>query len=273
MAECGLANLGSCVVQKFFEFLLSILNVSLQPLLTLNKSLLAEPVHLELFSSLWALIVYVLSFFYGFLLMYAGFTFIISGYDAAKREEAKSWLRNTIIMIILVQASFFIYELVVELSAVLTSSMLHLISDQFFVLTSETISSIGLNLFLIVSYLIILLLSSVLLIVRYASVAIGVMLFPLGIFLYFIQPLRSYGILILNFLGISVFITLLDVILLVGFSKLVEIPPFSNIKIVVMIAAFLLINLCMFFFMFFSIIKAAISTGTRLMSLAALFGA
>jgi hypothetical protein len=85
------------------------------------------------------------------------------------------------------------------------------------------------------------------LILRYAIVAIGVVLFPLGIFSYFIPPLRSYGLLVLNFLGTCIFITALDAIILVGFGKLIEIALFQNMKILVMIAAFGFINLLMIF--------------------------
>ena len=69
-----------------------------------------QKVPIQLFAGLWAIIIYVLSMFYALLMIYAGFQFIISGYDAQKRENAKAWLRNIVIMIILVQASFFIYD-------------------------------------------------------------------------------------------------------------------------------------------------------------------
>jgi hypothetical protein len=111
MAECGLLNLATCLPQKFFEYVESILNAPLQPLLNLAKDLLSAQVSIELFSGLWAIMVYVLSMFYALLLIYSGFTFIISGYDVYKRENAKEWLKNIVVMIILVQASFFIYEL------------------------------------------------------------------------------------------------------------------------------------------------------------------
>src|SRR3989338_10470881 len=108
MAECGILNIGSCLPEKLIEYVTSILNAPLQPLLTSIQNLLSEPVQIQLFVSLWAIIIYVLSMFYAFLIIYAGFTFIISGYDSGKRENAKSWLRNILIMIILIQASFFI---------------------------------------------------------------------------------------------------------------------------------------------------------------------
>ena len=140
MADCGLLNLATCLPQKFFEYVAVALNSPIQPLLTLAKNLLSAQINLQLFSSLWAIIIYVLSMFYAFLIIYAGFQFIISGYDVQKRENAKSWLRNIIIMIVLVQASFFIYELAVQLSSVMTSTTLSLINNNFFLITIATLS-------------------------------------------------------------------------------------------------------------------------------------
>ena len=100
MTECGLTDLAICLPQKFFEFLLSILNAPLQPLLDLTKNLLTEPVNISLFYSLWAVIIYVISLFYGLFMLFAGFNFLISGYEASKRENAKMWFRNVILMII-----------------------------------------------------------------------------------------------------------------------------------------------------------------------------
>lgn len=271
MAECGLLNFVSCLPEKFFEYLISILNAPLQPLLSLTKDLLSASVEVQLFVSLWAIIVYILSMFYGFLIIYSGFMFIISGYDVQKREKAKTWLRNIIIMIILVQSSFFLYELAIELSSVMTSTTLSLINPSFFLLTADNLANIGLQLIFFLSYIFALLLTVLILIIRYAVVAIGVVLLPLSIFFYFIQPLKSYGILLLNFVGIAIFVTFFDGILLIGFSKLVEITLFTNIKILVMIASFLLIDIMMLFLMFFSVVKAAIQLGGKYATLIAKF--
>jgi hypothetical protein len=191
--------------------------------------------------------------------MYSGFNFIISGYDSAKRENAKNWLRNVILMIILVQSSFFLYKLVIDLSATLTSATLTLIDPNFFLLGTGGISDIGLAFTFGFLYLITQILTAFVLLLRYGIVCIGVVFFPLAIFFYFIPALKEYGSLILNFLGTCIFITFIDAVLLVGFSELVNIGILSNMKIFVLISAFSLINLVMFFMMFFSIIKSAIN--------------
>lgn len=263
MAECGFLNFATCLPQLIFEYIANILNAPLQPLLDMTKNLLSAQVNIQVFSSLWAIIIYVLSMFYAFLIIYSGFQFIISGYDSAKRENAKEWLKNIVIMIILVQASFFIYELLIQISASVTASTLTLVNNNFFLLTIDNGLNLTLEIVFFTIYIIVLLLTSLMLIVRYGVVAVGVVLFPLGIFCYFIQPLRAYGLLLLNFLGVALCITFLDAILLIVFAQLVTIPLFANIKILVMISAFGLMNIMMFFLMFFSIIKSAVNVGMK----------
>ena len=64
MADCSILNFTSCLPEKFMEYLLSIINALFVPLLNLVKDLLAEPVNISLFQSLWVLMVYILSIFY-----------------------------------------------------------------------------------------------------------------------------------------------------------------------------------------------------------------
>lgn len=270
MAECGLLDIG-CLPELFFGYIAHILNLTIQPLLNLTKGLLSANVNLSLFFSLWIIMVYVLSMFYAILIIYSGFQFITSGYDAHKREKAKEWLKNVVIMIILVQSSFFLYELMIQISSVMTSTMLSLIDGNFFLITVDNIPNVGLELVFYSLYIFMLLFTSLFLIVRYGIVAMGVVLFPISIFLYFIEPLKSYGLFILNFLGVAVFVTFFDAIILVVFSELVKIGLFANIKILIMISAFWMMDIFMFLFMFLSLIKAGLSAGTKVYSIASKF--
>ena len=116
---------------------------------------------------------------------------------------------------------------------------------------------LGLALTLGIVYVVVLILTTLVLTLRYAIVAMGVVLFPIGIFFYFLPPLRSFGSLILNILGIAIFITFLDALLLIGFSSLMNVGIFSQFQIVILIAAFLLIDILMVVLLFFAITKAA----------------
>jgi hypothetical protein len=267
--ECGLMNLGSCIPEKLYDFTMNLLNAPIQPLLDLVKNLLTHPVNLNLFNGLWAIIIYTISLFYGILLLYSGFNFIISGYDSQKRAKAKEWLRNVFLMVVLVQASYFLYSVVIDLGSLLTIAIINLIDENFFLLTIDNLVNIGLQFFFCAFYVITLLLTTLLLTIRYIIVAVGVVFTPIAVFLYFIPPLNHYGKVIFNFLGICIFITFFDALIFLVCSQLVEITLFANFKILVMICAFSISNLLMLYLILFSALKSAFTTGGKVASVVA----
>ncbi len=242
-ASCGLTNLATCIPQKFFAFILSMLNAPLQPLLDFIKTLLDNPPSVALFQPAWRVVVTIISLFYGLLFVYSGYQFLTSGHDVVKREMAKEWLKNTVLMIIFVQASYFLYELVLDLGAAMASSVLSMVDPAFFQLTADNIVNIALEFLLILIYVAVLLVTILVLTVRYLVVAAGVIFAPIAVFCFYVQPLRSYGRLILNLLGLAILSTFLAAIILLAGSMLVQAPIFQNFKIVVMIVTFLLVNL------------------------------
>ncbi|MCF7859650.1 MAG: hypothetical protein K9N07_10090 [Candidatus Cloacimonetes bacterium] len=259
--ECGLTNLASCIPEKMYEFFIELLNAPLQPLLELTRSLMENPPSIELFQGVWAIMVYVVSLFYGFLFMYSGFQFLFSGHNVVRRAMAKEWLKNTVIMITLIQGSFYLYGLVLEIGAILTSSVLSMVNEHFFLITADNIVNIGLEFLFLSFYVLTLFITILCLLVRYIIVASGVIFAPIGIFCYFIPPLRSYGKLILNLLGTFIFITFIDAIIILACSMLIEIPLFENIKILIMISCFSIINVIFMIMIIKAIFKAVFSGG------------
>lgn len=259
MTECGLSNLATCLPEKLFEYMLTIVNAPFQPLLDAINALMTQPVNIHIFESLWVIIIYIISMFYGLFLLFAGFNFMISGYDAAKRENAKEWLKNTVLMILFVQASFLIYELVIEVGALLAAGVMDIIDPHFFLLTADSITNIGLELLLGMFYGIILIITVVFLALRYLLVAVGVLFFPFALFFYFIPPLQEYGKALLNILLIIIFVPFFNALVLFAASALLDLPVFDNFKIVLMISAFLLINLLSLFLIILGIFKATTS--------------
>ncbi len=245
--------------EKFFDFILTIINAPLTPLIKMAQSLLTEQVNVELFHGLWGTMVYVISMFYGLYFIIAGFNLMISGYDAEKREKAKSWLKNTVLMVFFVQASYLLYSLVLELASGLSSGAMSLIDANFFLLTTDNLASIGLEIMLFLAYALVLLLTSLLLVLRYICVGVGVMFVPIGIFFYFTPMLEEYGKLILNALSVIIFLPFVQVLILLASSKLISMPIFANMKILVMISSFLFIDCVMILLFLFVIAKAAMS--------------
>lgn len=256
MADCGLTNLGVCLPEKFMEYLANILSSPVQPFLDAIRYLLTEPVNINVFHSFWAVIIYVISLFYGLFFLFAGFNFMISGYDAAKRERAKNWFRNIVLMVLLVQASFFLYDIIIELGSLLTSGVINLIPANFFKLTIDNITNIGLEIALLIPYLLTLIVTMLLLGLRYLMVSIGVVLFPIGLFMYFISPLQSYGEMILNILLAGIFVPFFVAILLFGASALMNVGVFANFKMILVMTAFCAVNLLMIGLVIFALLKA-----------------
>ncbi len=272
-ADCGITNLAECISESFFNFLLSILNAPVQPLLNAVYSLLTQPVSIDLFSGIWSIIVYILSLFYGILLMYIGFKFIISGHSVEKRERAKSDLANTLIMIVLVQASFYLYSLINQIVASVTTVILNMIDKSFFLLTIDNVTNIGLELVLLIPYLASIVITLILLTLRYVIVSSGVILFAVGIFCYFFEPLKHYGKLILNFLLSTMAVTFFYAVIFLASSMLLEIAIFENFKILVMIGAFTLINVATIIIAFFVIVKAATKVAEPIIKVVSVVGA
>jgi len=241
--DCGLTNLASCIPQKIFDYFMGIVNAPLQPLLSLVRSLMENPPSIDLFKGLWLIIIYCISIFYCFLIIYAGAQFMLSGHDVVKREMAKEWLKNTVLMIVLIQASFYIYGLILEIGSLMTAGVLTLMDPHFFLLTADNLTNVGLEFFFITFYLLVLIITVLILVIRYLLVALGVLFVPLGIFCYFIPPLRSYGRMILSLLGMLIFITFLDAIVILACSMLMNIELFQNFKILIMISAFSITNM------------------------------
>lgn len=262
MASCGLLNLASCIPEKLYDFIIGIINAPIQPLLNFVKDLMIEPVNIQAFAPIWAIMLYVLSTFYGLLLLYSGLNMMLSGHDAIRRAKSKEWFQNIFLMIIFTGASFYLYDLILDIASSLTAGMMSLVDANFFLLTANNIVNIGLEFFLGFVYVLTLILTALFLTIRYLIVASGVILFPIGIFLYFVPPLQDYGKLILNYLGVCLFVVFFDAVVFIVCSQLVTIPLFQNIKIMVMISAFSTTNLLMLYFMLFSIIKSAFKTAS-----------
>jgi len=268
--DCSITNLGGCLAQKFFEFLLSVLNAPIQPLLDAVYNLLTQPVNISLFSGIWGIIVYILSMFYGLLLMYVGFRFVLSGHSPEQREKSKAMLANIIIMMVLVQASYYLYSLIIDVNSAITTVIFNMVKQDFFLLTIDNVSNIGLELVMIFPYLTSILITLILLVLRYIIVSSGVIMFAIGVFFYFIEPLNQYGKLILNFLIATIVTTFFYSIIFLASSKLLEISIFQNIKILVMIGAFSFVNLVTLIILLFIIVKSASKVAQPIMKVISL---
>ncbi len=256
---CSLVNLGECLPESFVNFFLDIFNAPLEPMLSLVQKLFTEPVNVSGFKSLWLVIVSVIGMFYGLAFLYAGFNFIMAGFDVSRKETAKTWLKNILMMMVAVQSSFWLYQLIIEIGALMTAGVFSLIPPDFFRLTADIFPEIGLSLMMTITYAVVLLFTALLLVLRYIIVVAGVLFFPIGLFLYFLPPLRSLGKLMLSLCGVAIFMTFFASIMLLIASKLLTLDIFILNKLMLMIAAFILVDFTLIGMWVFSTLKSAMS--------------
>jgi len=253
---CGILNIPDCIAEKFTDLILSIINAPLIPLLGILKRLLTQPPNIQAFSALWAVIIYILSIFYGLFIMAAGVNFIISGYNAEKRERAKEWLQNVLLMIFFVQASFFLYSVISELASGLTTGVVNMIDPNFFLLTLDNVVNVGLEIVLGLFYLSILFITIMAFSISYLFASIGIVFFPFGLFFYFITPLRDIGRFILSTLIFILFIPFFASLILLGTAELLKQGGFESIKIILMIGGLTLVDIIMILLGLMAIVRS-----------------
>jgi hypothetical protein len=147
-----------------------------------------------------------------------------------------------------------------------------------FTLFSFIIANFGLNNIIQISipvlmFLYPLVITLILLTLRYLVVSVGVILFPIGIFCYFFDPLKHYGKLIINFLISNIILTFFFSIIFLASSMLLDVSAFQNIKILVMIGAFTLVNLVTLVIGLFVIVKSALKVASPVMKVVSVVGA
>jgi hypothetical protein len=251
--ECGITNIASCLPNVIYDFILSVINAPLAPLLVATEKLLTTNVSISLFYHIWSIIRYMLSFFYIFLILYAGYIFLTANADPIRRAHAKELLKNLVIIMVLVQGSYYIYGLLINVSSNISASIISFVDPYFFLLTADNLANIGLEFLFAFMYMITLFATVLFLVFRYIMVAIGVIFFPIGIFCYFIPPLKSYGKFMVNLVMVMIFITFFDLLIILVCSEIVNVAIFENMKILVMIICFQIINYTLWLAMKFAI--------------------
>ena len=221
-----------------------------QPLIKLTEDLMTTAPNIEIFKNIWLTIISLISTFYIFFLLYSGITFITDSNNIVKRHKAKESIKNMVIAIILVSASYYLYNLLITFNSSLTSYIFNQINPDFFKVTSNSLGNAVIQILMIIPYVIVLLLTSIMFGIRWLLISFGVIFFPIGIFLYFVPFLRSYGKLIINILILLIFISFISSIVILGSSMLARTPVFDNFAILFYIISFLIVD-----FSFYLLIK------------------
>jgi len=229
------------------------------PLLDLAKTFITVNPDPANYQSYGQAIIVLISAFYLLIFLVVGFKFVMGSYDEAQRLEAKEWAKKAILIVVLCNASLLIYSLILNVGSATSLYLWNGSYEQLFQIQNLS----ALNLILLVFFAIAVLLALVTLFIRYLLVLVGIMAFPIGLFLYFIPPVQSYGKIILNTIGIVIFLQFFDVLVLVASSLLLnEFGNMTQMQLLAPTMGFLLIAVANVLLMKFAIMKAANDSGT-----------
>lgn len=229
------------------------------PLLDLARTFITANPNPENYQSYWQAIIVLISAFYLLMFFAVGFKFVMGSYDEAQRLEAKDWAKKSLLIVVLCNASLLLYTLLLQIGSGVALYLWNVSYEQMFQLQNLSV----LNFFLLAFFTIAVLLALVTLFVRYILVLVGIMAFPVGLFLYFVPPLQSFGKIILNTLGIVVFLQFIDVIILVASSLLLtEFANVSQMQLLAPTMGFLLIAVGNILLLKFAVMKAANDSGS-----------
>ena len=228
-------------------------------LLDLAEELLSANPDPELMFGWWQAITIIISSFYLLIFLIIGLMFLINGHSVVKREQAKEWLKNAVIMIIGVSVSFYLYKLILELSTDITKFMWITGFEQFF--ENTLFASTGI--FMLIAFSGTIGFALITLFLRYLFLLIGAVLFPIGIFLYLTPKFESWGKIIFNFLGMMLAIQFIDMIVLIGTQQaIIQLAGNTGAGFVLPLG-FLVIGIVNIAMMIYAIIKSALSIATN----------
>lgn len=126
----------------------------------------------------------------------------------SERSTLKKWVGGSIVSLLLVNMSYVLYGFIIQLNVGLSALVYEQPSMQGFIVASAAF--VLLMFFQTTAVLLVILL----LIVRALLVLVGVVLFPIAIFLYYLPPTKRFGKLISTLVFANIFIQFFEVLCL-----------------------------------------------------------
>ena len=214
-----LTNLPGCIVEAFFSYLVSGLIASTQGLVDASFSFIFSSPNPQWFCTPYNTVLTSLEGLYSIALMGLAFYYIIRSTDVEGRTTAKRWLEKMLVMIVFLSFSFPMFQLILDFNTYLSTNLASESMKGMFTSPGSFTSAVFALVILLpmVSFM---MLTFVTLLIRYLLIPFALLLFPVAIFLYFIPPTESWGKTFLKIIGILVFMTTIDALVLLGLSSL-----------------------------------------------------
>ena len=202
-------DLGQAVVDIVYTGIYNAVYDLLSELMDLVLSLLIWNPPLIWAYDAWNTIRILITSMYLAVITFAGLKLMIGTLaDGNERSTLKKWLGGSIISLILVNMSYALYEFILEFNVALSALMFQETELSGFLAASAAF------LILLIFLTTIVLLVIILLMVRITIVLWGVVLFPIGIFLYYFPPTKRFGKLLNTLLIANIFLQFFEVVCL-----------------------------------------------------------
>ncbi|MBI5227840.1 hypothetical protein HY988_04605 [Candidatus Micrarchaeota archaeon] len=213
-----LYNLPTCIVEKFFSSLISGFVYGAEQFLQNALNFIIKGPDITLFCSPYTNVMKVLESLYSLALMGVGAYYIASAAEPEKMNDAKAWLHRIIFMIVALSVSYNLFSMILQLNQYITNSLYNSALDNLSI--QATFSSIVFGFVISFNFILVAALTFFTLLIRYIMIPFLLLLFPVGIFLYFIPYTKKWGSFMLKFILLIVFMTSIDALLVSGLSAL-----------------------------------------------------
>lgn len=172
-------------------------------------------------------------------------------------------------MIIGVNVSFVLYKLLLETATAITQFVWITGFESFF--TDSITGSAGFVLLIVTSGAVGLALITLFL--RYVFLLLAVLIFPIGIFLYYTPKLQNWGKIIFNLIGMALFMQFIDVIIFVASNQLMTDFTGQAGQVLVPALSFTLVAIINILMVIYAVLKSAFSIADNAPILNLAFGA
>ena len=258
--ECSFSNIGQCIINAITGAITGILNLILYPFVEITLSFLRTQPNVSAFYYLWRTIVSIISVLYVVVISFSGLYLILRSDSVEGRIKAKTYLKNAIILIVLIPSSFYLYDLLLKFTSGLSNIALNHVNESFFYIDYDSIGGAIEETIMYLIYLIAIIITLILLAIRYFFASIAIIFFPIGILLYFFPFTQNYGKLILNLILINLFIPFFASIMLAGFSQLAHTGIFQNLQTLLATITFITIDVMLLLLALFSVFTGIYQT-------------
>lgn len=235
-----LSGLGQDIVGGFAGWLNELVVGAIAPLIDGSVVLLTLNPDPFLLEDLWLLGLFVVGSLAVIPLMLAGFKVMVSGDSPVGRDEAKEWLRNSLLLVVFAYLSLWLYSLLLDLASFI--SLLFWSEGASALFSSGGLA--GNNLLVLLVFFVAVVFLFLTMFARYILLLLVVPLLPIAVMLYFVPPVRKYGLVVFNLVGAGLLIQLLDVVFLSVTARALDSMPVPGFLLLLAAFAFLpLINL------------------------------